>query len=222
MIFGDNMAAKTSKPDTEPRGQTGEAALAGEATRILEAASSGEPAAAAALLPLVYAELRRLAARRLANEAREHTLQPTALVHEAWLKIAGNDRRLWRGRRHFFAAAAEAMRGILVDRARRRLAMKRGSGLAPLDLDGVNVSAPAEDDRLLALHEALEKFALSWPRKAELVKLRYFVGLKFEESAEILEIAVPTAKQWWSYARAWLKVEITAERDRQNDKNQKP
>ena len=178
------------------------------ATQLLQAASAGDPHAAAALLPLVYEELRRLAAHRLAGERHEHTLQPTALVHEAWLKIAGTDERIWQGRKHFFAAAAEAMRRILVDRARRRLAAKRGAGAERLDTDVLEIPAPAPDDQLLAMSEALEKFSALDSRKVELVKLRYFVGLSFEEASEVLGIAVPTAKQWWAYARAWLRVEM--------------
>jgi RNA polymerase sigma factor (TIGR02999 family) len=179
-----------------------------DVTRILERAGAGDGNAAAELLPLVYGELRRLATHRLAGEFNQHTLQPTALVHEAWLKISTDDKRAWNGRRHFFAAAAEAMRRILVDRARRRLAAKRGAGEACLDADELDLPAPAPDDQLLAVNEALEKFAALEPRKAELVKLRYFVGLTFEEAAEALGIAVPTAKEWWAYARAWLRVEI--------------
>ena len=178
-----------------------------DVTQILSAVERGERRAEE-LLPLVYAELRRLAAHRLAGERNEHTLQPTALVHEAWLKIAGADARTWQGRQHFFAAAAEAMRHILVDRARRRQAAKRGAGAQHIDADEVDIPAPAPDDQLLAVHEALAKFAAVDARKAELVKLRYFVGLSFEETAETLGIAVPTAKQWWAYARAWLRVEI--------------
>ena len=178
------------------------------ATQLLQAASAGDPHAAAALLPLVYEELRRLAAHRLAGERHEHTLQPTALVHEAWLKIAGTDERIWQGRKHFLAAAAEAMRRILVDRARRRLAAKRGAGAERLDTDVLDIPAPAPDDQLLAMSEALEKFSALDSRKVELVKLRYFVGLSFEEASEVLGIAVPTAKQWWAYARAWLRVEM--------------
>lgn len=181
-----------------------------DVTQILQAASAGDARAAAELLPLVYDELRRLAAHRLAGEAHEHTLQPTALVHEAWLKIAGTNQKTWQGRQHFFAAAAEAMRRILVDRARRRKAAKRGSGMAALDAGEIDIPAPADDEQLLAVHEALEIFTLQDARKAELVKLRYFVGLSFEEAADVMGIAVPTAKQWWSYARAWLKVEITS------------
>ena len=179
-----------------------------DVTRILERAQAGDPKASGELLPLVYDELRRLAAHRLAGEAPGQTLQPTALVHEAWLKLSGAEDRNWNGREHFFAAAAEAMRRILVDRARRRLAAKRGAGQAHLDADDLDIPAPAPDDQLLAVNEALTKFAELDNRKAELVKLRYFVGMNFEEAAQALNIAVPTAKQWWSYARAWLRVEI--------------
>jgi RNA polymerase sigma factor (TIGR02999 family) len=185
-----------------------------DVTQILEALENGDAKAAEDLLPLVYDELRHLAAHRLAGEGREHTLQPTALVHEAWLKLSGTDGRVWNGRLHFFAAAAEAMRRILVDRARRRLAAKRGAGQACLDADDLDIPAPAPDDLLLAVNDALAKFATLDARKAELVKLRYFVGLTFEEAAEILGIAVPTAKQWWAYARAWLRVEMTGEAHR--------
>jgi RNA polymerase sigma factor (TIGR02999 family) len=144
----------------------------------------------------------------MAAERNDHTLQPTALVHEAWLKISNTQGREWNGRQHFFAAAAEAMRRILVDRARRRLAAKRGAGEVCLDADDLDIPAPAADDQLLAVNEALEKFAVLDARKAELVKLRYLVGMNFEEAAEALGIAVPTAKQWWAYSRAWLRVEM--------------
>ena len=147
-----------------------------------------------------------------AGEQHQHTLQPTALVHDAWLKISGDAKRQCNGRQHFFAAAAEAMRRILVDRARRRLAAKRGSGEAHLDADELEISAPAPDDQLLDVNEALEKFAQQESRKAELVKLRYFVGMTFEEAAEALDIAVPTAKEWWTYSRAWLRVEIAGKK----------
>jgi RNA polymerase sigma factor (TIGR02999 family) len=132
------------------------------------------------LLPLVYDELRRLATHRLTGEPQERTLQPTALVHEAWLKISGTDQRTWNGRQHFFAASAEAMRRILVDRARRRQAVKRGGGAERADVGELDIPAPAPDDQLLAVNEALAKFATLDTRKAELVKLRYFVGLREE------------------------------------------
>ena len=179
-----------------------------DVTQLLHAASTGDPRAAAELLLLIYDELRRLAAHRLAGERNGHTLQPTALVHEAWIRISGDEQRDWNGRQHFFAAAAEAMRRILVDRARRRLAAKRGAGEACLDADKLDIPAPAPDDQLLAVSEALEKFALLDARKAEMVKLRYFVGMTFEEAAEAMGIAVPTAKHWWAYSRAWLRVEM--------------
>jgi RNA polymerase sigma factor (TIGR02999 family) len=182
--------------------------LVSEVTRILDRAQQGDPKAAEELLPLLYQELRRLAAHRLASEAPGQTLQPTALVHEVWLKLAGPGPQEWNSRRHFFGAAAEAMRRILIDRARRRLAAKRGAGAERVDLEEIDIPAPAPDDQLLAMHEVLEKFATIDARKAELVKLRYFVGLSFEETAEVLGIAVPTAKQWWAYTRAWLRVEL--------------
>jgi RNA polymerase sigma factor (TIGR02999 family) len=191
-----------------------------DVTQLLQAAGSGDPKAAAELLPLVYEELRRLARYRLSNEPNEHTLQPTALVHEAWLKIAGKDERAWQGRQHFFAAAAEAMRCILVDRARRRQAAKRGAGAQRSDLDELDIPAPAPDEQLLDVHEALEALARIDARKAELVKLRYFMRMTFEDAAEVLGIAVPTAKQWWSYARCWLRVEI--ERSDKAGKNAGP
>lgn len=184
-----------------------------DVTRILERAQSGDSSAASELLPLVYDQLRRLAAHRLAGEHNQHTLQPTALVHEAWLKISRDEKRAWNGRQHFFAAAAEAMRRILVDRARRRLAAKRGAGEVCLDSDELEIPAPAPDDQLLSVSDALEQFALVDTRKAELVKLRYFVGMTFEEAAEAMGVAVPTAKEWWAYARAWLRVEIAGRTD---------
>ncbi len=180
-----------------------------EFTQILARVEGGDPQAAAALLPIVYEELRRLAARKMAREAADHTLQPTALVHEAWMRLGGGEAPTFRNRAHFFGAAAEAMRRILIEHARRRLAAKRGAGVEVVDLDGLEISSSlADDDRLLALSDALEKLAAVDPRKAELVKLRYFVGLNFEEAAAALGIAVPTAKQWWTYARAWLAVEM--------------
>jgi RNA polymerase sigma factor (TIGR02999 family) len=176
---------------------------------MLHAVEAGDPRAAADLLPAVYAELRRLAASRMAHEPRGHTLQPTALVHEAWLRLGGDEQPHWETRAHFFAAAAEAMRRILVERARKRLAAKRGGGAEHVELDALELPSPtADDDGLLRVNEALEKFAALEPRKAELVKLRYFIGLSFDEAAAVLGIAVPTAKQWWTYARAWLSVEL--------------
>ncbi|MCI0538730.1 MAG: sigma-70 family RNA polymerase sigma factor [Verrucomicrobiales bacterium] len=180
-----------------------------EFTHILERVEHGDPNAAAELLPIVYEELRRLAARKMASEAAGHTLQATALVHEAWMRLGGSDAPTFQNRAHFFGAAAESMRRILIEHARRRLAAKRGAGVEVVDLDGLEISSPlADDDQLLAVNEALEKLASVDERKAELVKLRYFVGLNFEEAATALGIAVPTAKQWWAYARSWLTVEM--------------
>ena len=145
----------------------------------------------------------------MAQEAPGQTLQPTALVHEAWLRLGANGQPLWKNRAHFFATAAEAMRRILVERARRRRALKRGGGTSPASLDAVEIPMEvADDERLLAVDEALEQFAACEPRKAELVKLRYFTGMTFQEAASVLGIAVPTAKEWWAYGRAWLAVAL--------------
>ena len=180
-----------------------------DVTRILERVQEGDTAAAEELIPLVYDELRRLAAQRMARESAGHTLQPTALVHEAWLRLTGKEEARFENRAHFFGAAAEAMRRILIERARRRLAAKRGGGIERVDLDEIEIPSPAvDDDSLLRVNEALEKLSAVDPRKAELVKLRYFVGMSFDETAAALGIAVPTAKQWWAYARAWLTVEM--------------
>jgi len=149
----------------------------------------------------------------MAGELPGHTLQPTALVHEAWLRLAGDAAPRFENRTHFFSAAAESMRRILIERARRRLAAKRGAGAEPIPLDEVEIPSPASsDDQLLAVNEALEKFAALDSRKAELVKLRFFIGMSYEEAATALGIAVPTAKQWWAYARAWLTVELGLDR----------
>jgi RNA polymerase sigma factor (TIGR02999 family) len=163
-----------------------------EFTHVLERVEHGDPKAAGELLPMVYEELRRLAAQKMANEAAGHTLQPTALVHEAWLRLGGSDAPAFQNRAHFFGAAAEAMRRILIEHVRRRLAAKRGAGVEVIELDGLEISCPvADDDQLLAMNEALEKLAAVDPRKAELVKLRYFVGMNFEEAASALGIACP-------------------------------
>ncbi|HHY84896.1 MAG TPA: sigma-70 family RNA polymerase sigma factor [Verrucomicrobia bacterium] len=179
-----------------------------DVTRILEAAQNGDPTAAEQLLPLVYEELRRLAAHRMANEAAGQTLQPTALVHEAWLRLTGNPDQKWDGRAHFFAAAAEAMRRILIERARKRRAVRHGGEQQRVDLAEFDLAAPAKDDQLLAIDEALEKFASQHPEEAKLVKLRYYVGMTIEEAAEALGISPRTAKYHWTHARAWLYCEI--------------
>ena len=178
-------------------------------TRVLEAAQQGDPQAAADLLPLVYAELRNLAAAKMAREVPGQTLQPTALVHEAWLRVSGSGHQSFQNRAHFFAAAAEAMRRILIDNARRKHALRHGGGQARVEFEEAEIAAPANDEQLLAVHDALDKFAASDKAKADLVKLRYFVGLSVEEAAEALGISVPTAKRQWAYAKAWLYREMT-------------
>jgi RNA polymerase sigma factor (TIGR02999 family) len=174
-----------------------------EVTRLLEAANRGDKQAAADLLPLVYNELRKLAAAKLANEKAGQTLSATALVHEAYLRLVGDQR--FDGRGHFFAAAAEAIRRILVEKARRRLALKRTGAGRREDLDPAEIAAPAPDDELLALHEALHRLAEKHPEKAELVKLRYFAGLTADQAAAALGLSPSTADRLWAYARAWLR-----------------
>ena len=185
-----------------------------DVTTILAAIENGDPVAAEHLLPLVYDELRRLAAARLASEAPGQTLDATALVHEAYLRLVGptND-RAFANRKHFFVAASEAMRRILVENARRKGRAKRGGGRRRVELDGDAVEAPRRDDRLLALDEALERFAVIEPAKAELLKLHSFGGLGLAEAAEVMGISPTTADRWWAYARAWLRTEISEEND---------
>ena len=180
-----------------------------DVTQILRSMAKGDSEAADQLIPLVYDELRRMAAQRFPSVGDDHTLQPTALVHEVWLKLGADHMGGWRDRAHFFATAATAMRSILVDRARRRKAIRHGGGQLRVNVDEVELaSETATDDQVLAVHEALEKFALEDPKKAELVKLKYFAGLSIEEVAEALAISEPTAKRWWAYSRAWLGREI--------------
>ena len=176
-----------------------------EASRLIAAAAAGDRKAAADLLPLVYDELRKLAAAKMAAESPDHTLQPTALVHEAYLRLVGRaDENRWDGRGHFFAAAGEAMRRILVEAARRKRGPERGGGLARRDLDPEHPAAPDRSDRLLALDEALDRLAAVEPRAADVVKLRYFAGLTVAEAAAALGISARTADGDWAYARAWL------------------
>lgn len=182
-----------------------------DVTRILEAAQQGDPTAAEQLLPLVYDELRRLAAHKMANEAPGQTLQPTALVHEAWLRLIGNENQKWDGRAHFFAAAAEAMRRILIDRARRKRAVRHGGDQQRVDLQEMDIAAPDDNDQLLAVSEALDKLVVAHKTEAELVKLRYFVGMTNDEAAEVLGISPRTAKYYWTHARAWLFREISSD-----------
>ena len=181
-------------------------------TQILDRAQQGDPRAAEDLLPLVYKELRQLAAAKMAQERPGQTLQPTALVHEAWLKLVGAKNQTWDGRAHFFAAAAEAMRRILIDRARSKRAARHGGGQSPMEIDELEIAAPVPDDELLAVNEALDKFTLQDKQKAELVRLRYFIGLTLEEAAEVMGVAVPTASRWWFYSRAWLCQEMERQR----------
>jgi RNA polymerase sigma factor (TIGR02999 family) len=181
-------------------------------TRIIEAIEHGDPKAADELLPLVYDELRKLAASKMAYEAPNHTLQPTALVHEAWLRLAGKENPPFANRAHFFSAAAEAMRRILIDRALSKKALSHGGGQHRVEFECASeVVAPYPEDKLLAVNEALDKLAVRNKAEAELVKLRYFVGMTLEEAAEALGISPRTADNYWAYARAWLYHEIKAQ-----------
>jgi RNA polymerase sigma factor (TIGR02999 family) len=182
-----------------------------EVNRILSALEQGDPQAAEQLLPLVYAELRQLAAQKLAQEKPGHTLQATALVHEAYLRLVGNQPdRQWHSRGHFFAAAAEAMRRILVDQARRRHAAKRGGGAGREELQESTLVAAQPVDDVLALHEALNQLAEVDHAAAELVKLRFFAGLTMNEAAKALDMSVRSAQDLWAYARAWLRRRMRA------------
>jgi RNA polymerase sigma factor (TIGR02999 family) len=184
-----------------------------DVTRILERAQQGEAQAASELLPLVYDELRRLAAHKMAREAPGHTLQPTALVHEAWLRLVVPEQQAqFQNRAHFFGAAAEAMRRILVDRAREKKALKRGGDLERVDLDVVELASSMPDEELLALDGALDRLATVDTRAAEMVKLCFFVGLTQEEAARELGMSVSTAERVWGFARAWLLREVRKER----------
>jgi len=182
-----------------------------DVTRILNSLEEGDTSAADQLLPLVYEELRRLAAYKMTNEKPGQTLQATALVHEAYLRLVGNQNQKWNGRAHFFGAAAEAMRRILIEGARRKAAQRHGGGQQRVDIEEADIALPVQDDQVLAVNEALEKFAAIDPMKAELVKLRYFVGMTIPEAADILGLSEPTAKRHWAYARAWLYREIRSQ-----------
>lgn len=180
-----------------------------DVTRILDRVQAGDPKAADELLPLVYDELRRLAAAKMAGERPGQTLQPTALVHEAWLRLAGAPDREWKDRQHFFRAAAEAMRRILVDRARERSSQKRGGDLRPTELSESKLIAPENnDDETLAVHEALEELARRDPLSADLVKLRYYVGLNMTDAAQALNLPLRTAERMRTFARTWLRKAI--------------
>lgn len=193
-----------------PEWQTSTLAFVSDLTQILQQIDGGNASAAEQILPLVYDELRKLAAAKMARESPGQTLQPTALVHEAWLRLGGEAQPNWKNRAHFFSAAAEAMRRILIENARRRRAVRHGGELEKLSASatGFDLTAPAEDEELLLVHEALEALAVEDPRKAELVKQCYFVGLTLEEAAEIVDLPLRTAERHWAYARAWLAAEI--------------
>lgn len=177
-------------------------------TLILQSVAEGNPQAADELLPLIYAELRQLAAAKLAREQPGQTLQPTALVHEAWLRLAAGEKQTWQNRQHFFAVAAESMRRILIDRARRRMTREK-AGFAEPETDWESkLVQSAPTDEMLAIHEALDRLAAVEPLAAQLVKLRYFVGMTMDEAAEVLGMPVRSAERTWTYARAWLRAEL--------------
>jgi RNA polymerase sigma factor (TIGR02999 family) len=175
-----------------------------DVTLILQAMGRNEPLASEKLLPLVYDELRRLAASRMAHEAPGQTLQPTALVHEAWLRLVGEGERTWENRAHFFRAAAQAMRRILVDRARHKASLKAGGGLQRLDIQGLDLAATSPDDRVLLINESLEQLEKEDPNSARVVLLKFFAGLTNEEVARILDVAERTVRRQWAYAQAKL------------------
>jgi RNA polymerase sigma factor (TIGR02999 family) len=181
-----------------------------DVTRILTAMEHGDSAAAEALLPLVYQELRKLAAAKLSHEPAGQTLQPTALVHEAFVRLVDVEvPQGWNGRGHFFAAAAEAMRRILVEKARRKQSQKHGGGWKREDLDATHLLSEDRSEALLALDEALNQLEVHWPEKAQLVKLRYFAGLTIPEAAQALKVSVATAERYWTFARAWLHAQLS-------------
>jgi RNA polymerase sigma factor (TIGR02999 family) len=175
---------------------------------MLAAVERGDPKAAEELLVLVYDELRRIAAFKMAHESPGQTLQPTALVHEAWLRLVGNESPTFNNRAHFFHTASEAMRRILIDRARRKRTERHGGGYLRVELDGFDPAALDADDQLLAVHEAVDKLALEHPVQAQLVKLKYFAGMTNEEASDVMGISVATVKNYWTFSRAWLLNEI--------------
>jgi RNA polymerase sigma factor (TIGR02999 family) len=189
-----------------------------DVTRILNAIEKGDSKAADKLLPLVYEELRHLAAQKMSHEPPGQTLQATALVHEAYIRLVGSDDQNWSGRTHFFAAAAEAMRRILIDNARRKKSLKRGGGFNKIEMEEaiITTNKPMKIDELLALDEALQKLEGIDKVKADLVKLRFFTGLTIEQAATILGISHATAERYWDYTRSWLHIEI-AQDDNKNE-----
>jgi RNA polymerase sigma factor (TIGR02999 family) len=181
-------------------------------TQLLKAIDEGDPRVADQLLPLVYEELRKLAAARMAQEKPGHTLQPTALVHEAWIRLVDPaDQKTWNGRSHFFGAAAEAMRRILVESARRKARLRHGGDMQRADVDQIDIAAPTSDDRLVQVSEALDELEQEAPEAARIVKLRYFAGLTQEQVAETLGISLRTAERQWTWAKAWLFQRIRAQ-----------
>ena len=180
-------------------------------TRILDSIAQGDPKAADELLPLVYEELRRLAAHKIANEAPGYTLQATELVHEVWLRVARDEDQRWENRAHFFAAAAEAMRRILVERARRRQRLRRGGDLEQVELEESAIAAPADDDKMLLVSEALEALEAEDALQAQVVKLRFFAGLSESEIARGLGVSEKTVQRYWVHAKAWLYERIRRE-----------
>ena len=179
-----------------------------EVTRILQASDPDNPLAADQLLPLVYEELRGIAAHRLAKLPAGQTLQATALVHEAWLRIVDEEHLVWNSRAHFFSAASEAMRRIVVESVRRKMATKRGGGSRPEELQESRIAIVAPSNEVLAIHDALDRLEAENPPAAHLVKLRYFVGMKVSEAAEAMDLPIRSAERLWTYARAWLHREI--------------
>ena len=180
----------------------------GQVTQILEAAGAGDAQAGEKLLPLVYGELRKLAAHKMAHERPGQTLQATALVHEAWLRLCQSTQQEWRGREHFFRAAAEAMRRILVDNARRKLRVRHGGGLERVELDGLDLPIAADDDKCLQVDEALNRLALAHPQKAEIVKLRIFAGMRVSDIAALLGCSEKTVQRDWTFSKAWISREL--------------
>jgi|ERR1051326_2152193 RNA polymerase sigma factor (TIGR02999 family) len=183
-----------------------------DVTQILERVEQGDAKAAEELLPLVYEELRKLAAQKMAHERPGQTLQPTALVHEAWLRLAGpREGQAWQNRAHFFAAAAEAMRRILIERARAKSRLRRGGGRERVLLEHVTLATEDPDETVLAIHEAIERLAGQDPLKAQIVRLRYFAGLTHDQIGTALGMAEPTVRRHWAFARSWLYAELKGE-----------
>ena len=178
--------------------------MTGEITQVLEAVGNGDASASEELLPLVYNELRRHAAAKMAREAPGQTLQPTALVHEAWLRVIGSGERRWQNRAHFFGAAAEAMRRILIENARRKARLKRGGDQVRLDIDQLNLATTTPDEKVLLIDEALERLRAQDPEKAWVVVLKFFVGMSNQEVAAQLGVTERTVERHWAYAKAWL------------------